>query len=166
MKTSELSPPPWRRRSVVAEVLFYQLERASLESVLPGLLEKTLERGWKAVVRCGARDTATRLDEILWTYHDESFLPHSTDAACAANQPIYLTDGADIPNSAELLFLVENAGANVQELGSLMRCVTIFDGGDEKAVTAARAFWKEVKAAGHDAAYWKQSSAGRWEKQS
>ena len=33
------------------EVWFYHLERTSLDQALPELLEKTLARGWKAVVR-------------------------------------------------------------------------------------------------------------------
>jgi DNA polymerase-3 subunit chi len=150
----------------MTEVLFYHLERASLESVLPGLLEKTLERGWKAVVRCGSRETVTRLDEILWTYSDDSFLPHAADVERACDQPVWLTDGADTPNSADLLFLVDNASTNADAIGSFVRCVTIFDGGDAGAVTAARGFWKTVKAAGHDATFWKQTPQGRWEKQS
>lgn len=149
----------------MTEVLFYHLERASLESVLPGLLEKTLERGWKAVVRCGSRETVARLDEILWTYNDESFLPHSADIANASGQPVFLTDSDNVPNGANLLFLVDNAAADLSAIASLQRCVTIFDGGDDKAVAAARAFWKDVKAAGCDATYWKQSPQGRWEKQ-
>ncbi len=149
----------------MTEVLFYHLERAPLESVLPGLLERTLERGWKAVVRCGARTSVDRLDEILWTYNDESFLPHAADRERAADQPIWLTDDREIPNGADLLFLVDNAAADAGEIASLTRCVTIFDGGDQAAVAAARAFWADVKAAGHDATYWKQSPQGRWEKQ-
>lgn len=149
----------------MTEVLFYHLERASLESVLPGLLEKTLERGWKAVVRCGSRETVARLDEVLWTYKDDSFLPHGAGADAAAEQPVFLTDGAEIPNVADLLFLVDSAAADASAIGAFVRCVTIFDGGDEAAVASARAFWKDVKAAGHDATYWKQSAQGRWEKQ-
>ena len=149
----------------MTEVLFYHLERAALDSVLPGLLEKTLERGWKAVIRCGSRETVARLDEVLWTYKDESFLPHGAELDRAAEQPAFLTDGAEIPNAADLLFLVDNATADASAIGAFVRCVTIFDGGDEQAVASARAFWKDVKAAGHDATYWKQSPQGRWEKQ-
>lgn len=149
----------------MTEVLFYHLERASLEGVLPGLLEKTLERGWKAVVRCGTREMVSRLDEILWTYDDEAFLPHSAEIERTADQPVWLTDSADMPNGADLLFLVDNASAEASAIGSLVRCVTIFDGGDLNAVAAARGFWKAVKAAGCDATYWKQSAQGRWEKQ-
>lgn len=149
----------------MTEVLFYHLERASLEAVLPGLLEKTLERGWKAVVRCGSSETVARLDDYLWTYRDDSFLPHSAERECAAAQPVWLTDGDEAPNGTEILFLVDNAAAGKDALHALVRCVMIFDGGDEKAVGAARAFWTEARASGHDATYWKQSPQGRWEKQ-
>jgi DNA polymerase-3 subunit chi len=149
----------------MTEVLFYHLERASLESVLPGLLERTLERGWKAVVRCGSRETVARLDEVLWTYKDDSFLPHGAGTDAAAEQPVFLTVDAGTPNVADLLFLVDNAAADAIAIGAFVRCVTIFDGGDEQAVASARAFWTDVKAAGHDATYWKQSPQGRWEKQ-
>lgn len=149
----------------MTEALFYHLERASLESVLPGLLEKTLERGWKAVVRCGSRAMVERLDEVLWTYSEDSFLPHAADHERAEAQPVWLTDGADIPNGADVLFLVDNAVADPASVSAFTRCVAVFDGGDDAAVARARALWKDVKAAGHEATYWKQSPQGRWEKQ-
>jgi DNA polymerase-3 subunit chi len=149
----------------VTEVLFYHLERATLESVLHGLLEKSLDRGWRAVVRCGTRASVERLDEALWTFRDDSFLPHSADPSSAASQPVFLTDGDSLPNDPQLLFLVDNARVDASEIVGLTRCVTIFDGGDEKAVASARDFWKAAKAAGNDATYWKQSRDGRWEKQ-
>jgi DNA polymerase-3 subunit chi len=152
----------------MTEVLFYHLERASLEGVLPGLLEKTLERGWRACVRAGSRERVERLDAHLWTYRDESFLPHSAGGGKggkAARQPIWLTDGEDAPNDPQILFLVDNAKANADAIGGLDRCVMIFDGRDEEAVADARVFWKAAKDSGNDATYWKQSAQGRWEKQ-
>ena len=151
----------------MTEVLFYHLERARLEGVLPGLLEKTLSRGWRAVVRCGARETADRLDEVLWTYADQSFLPHGAgvDQEAAAREPVWLTDTDATPNEPDLLFLVDGASAEPASLSGFTRCVTIFDGADDAAVADARAFWKVVKAEGHEATYWRQSPQGRWEKQ-
>jgi DNA polymerase-3 subunit chi len=149
----------------MTEALFYHLERANLESVLPGLLEKTLERGWKAVVRCGSRAGVERLDETLWTYSEESFLPHAADLERAEAQPVFLTDAEENPNRADVLFLVDNASADPATLAAFTRCVTIFDGRDEDALSGARALWKAVKAAGHEATYWKQTPQGKWEKQ-
>ena len=148
----------------MTEVLFYHLERASLDGVLPGLLEKTLERGWRAVVRAGSRARVEALDAHLWTYRDESFLPHAAGGD-GARQPVWLTDGDDAPNDPQILFLVDGAEAALEAIGSLERCVMIFDGKDEDALARARGFWKAAAGAGHEATYWRQSPGGRWEKQ-
>src|SRR5688500_20282356 len=81
-----------------AEVLFYHLERQPLERVLPTLLEKTLARGWTAVVQSGSEERLQALDTALWTYSEESFLPHGTKKdRHPAMQPIYLTLGDYAP---------------------------------------------------------------------
>ncbi|GJL92201.1 DNA polymerase III subunit chi [Hyphococcus sp.] len=148
----------------MTEVMFYHLERGAMEDVLPGLLEKTLERGWRAVVRASSRERVEALDAHLWTYRDESFLPHGA-AGDGAAQPVWLTEKEDIPNQADVLFLTDNAVASADAISAFTRCVTIFDGRDDEAVADARRFWKEAKAFNHDVAYWKQSPEGRWEKQ-
>src|SRR3954471_24492685 len=62
----------------MTEVLFYHLQNMSLESVLPPLLEKSLERGWRVVVQSTSPERTEALDAHLWTYSDDSFLPHAT----------------------------------------------------------------------------------------
>ena len=148
----------------MTEVLFYHLERASLDGVLPGLLEKTLERGWRAVVRAGTRERVEALDGHLWTYRDETFLPHGAGGE-GERQPVWLTDGEDAPNDPHILFLVDGAEADPGSLDGLERCVMIFDGNDADAVTRARGFWKAAAAQGCETTYWRQSERGRWEKQ-
>ena len=152
----------------MSEVLFYHAERASLEDVLPGLLERTRERGWKAVVRVGSDERAAALDAHLWTYKDESFLAHGLERdAHPGEQPILLTSRDGNANGAEVLFLADGAQPQdwaAVELAALTRIVLIFDGRDAAAVDAARAQWSGAKAAGHEVTYWQQSSAGKWEK--
>lgn len=149
--------------SQIPEVLFYHLERAPLESVLPQLLEKTLERGWRAVVQVGQQDRLEALDEALWTYTPESFLPHgSARDGNAPDQPVYLTTGDDTPNGAGIRFLVE--GADPAAYAGFTRMVFLFDGNNPDAVSAARAQWKAAKSAGCTVTYWQQDSGGRWTK--
>ena len=149
------APPP--------EVLFYHLERAPLESVLPQLLEKTLERGWRAVVQAGTPERLEALDEALWTYRPESFLPHgSARDGHADAHPIYLTTGDDTPNAAAIRFLVDGAAPAKYE--GFARMVFLFDGNNTDAIAQARAQWKAAKAAGCTATYWQQNASGRWEK--
>ncbi len=147
----------------MTEVLFYHLERAPLERVLPDLLEKSLARGWRAVVQAGSAERVEALNVSLWTYREESFLPHGTQAdGHADRQPIFLTDGDDNPNGAAIRFLVD--GAACPDPTGYVRLVYLFEGRDADAVAHARAQWKHHKAAGHDVTYWRQNERGRWEK--
>jgi DNA polymerase-3 subunit chi len=148
----------------LTEVLFYHLQRQALEAVLPTLLQRSLERGWRALVRAASDERLSALDDHLWTFSDESFLPHGMDREPdAAEQPVVLTLAERNPNGAAVLFLVEGAPVP-EDAASYRRLVLLFDGNDEEAVAAARAQWKSVKAAGHDATYWQQDPRGRWEK--
>jgi DNA polymerase III subunit chi len=145
------------------EVLFYHLERQPLEKVLPSLLEKTLQRGWRAVVQAGSQERLEALDLALWTYTDDSFLAHGTAKdGFGADQPIYLTLEDDAPNGAKVRFFVD--GATSADLSGLVRAIYMFDGNDDDATANARVQWQAVKAAGHTCTYWRQTAEGRWEK--
>lgn len=153
----------------MSEVLFYQLERRTLEEVLTDLLERTRERGQRAVVRVGSAERMAALDTHLWTYSEHSFLAHGTAAdGHADRQPIYLTTEDENPNQAQVLFLVGGALPSDWAQPSLrthLRIVLLFDGGDTQALEAARAAWRAAKEAGFEVAYWKESASGKWEKQ-
>ena len=147
----------------MTEVLFYHLERQPLERVLPTLLERCLERGWRAVVQAGSEERRDALDAHLWTYADDGFLPHGTARDGPGDlQPVFLTAGDDTPNGATVRFLVDRAAPG--ELAAFERVVYLFDGGDEEARAEARRHYREAKAAGHEVTDWKQSASGRWEK--
>ena len=145
------------------EALFYHLERQPLEKFLPTLLERTLERGWRAVIESGSAERLEALNLHLWTYRPESFLPHGAKVdGFSADQPIYLTTEADNPNAAKVRFFVD--GATPHGFDAYDRLVILFDGRDEDAVTAARVAWKSAKTAGAACTYWQQNAEGRWEK--
>lgn len=146
-----------------AEVLFYHLERQPLERVLPSLLERTLARGWRAVVQAGSEERLDAIDLALWTYKEDSFLPHGQrKAGHAAMQPVYLTTGTETPNGAGVRFLID--GAKAETFTGFVRIVYLFDGGDADAKAIAREQWSAAKAAGCTVTYWQQSEEGRWER--
>jgi DNA polymerase-3 subunit chi len=153
----------------VTETLFYHLERRALEDVLPGLVEKSLERGWRAVVKTDSSERSDALDNLLWTYDDQSFLAHAQSGdGEAARQPVLITVEDENPNSARILFCVGGARPDDWKgagLSSLVRVVMLFDGRDAAMLDAARAAWKDAKEAGHDVTYWKESMSGKFEKQ-
>ncbi len=150
------------------EVLFYHLERKPLEAVLPGLLEKTLERNVAALVKFGGAERLKALDDLLWTYREDSFLPHGTiEDGRPESQPILLSLSDDRPNRAGYVFLVDGAAMpDAAALGEPApeRIILLFDGSDPDALDAARSQWKALKTSGHALTYWQQNDSGRWEK--
>jgi DNA polymerase-3 subunit chi len=153
----------------MTDVHFYHLERQTLEYVLPVLLERSLQRGWRAVVQTVSEERMNAIDSLLWTYSQESFLAHGTvREGDAEMQPVYLTTGTENPNGAAVRFFVEGS-AVLPVLASTdairyERALLIFDGRDGEQLAGARGQWKELKAAGHGVTYWQQNDDGRWEK--
>ena len=148
----------------MAEILFYHLQRQKLEQVLPALLEKSLERGWRVVVQASSEERVEALDAHLWSYRENSFLPHGTWRETeAAAQPVLLTVNDDNPNGATVRFLIDGAPVPA-DAASYQRIVLLFDGDDDAAVAQARTRWTEAKAQGFEATYWQADENGRWEK--
>jgi DNA polymerase-3 subunit chi len=154
--------PPAARCLAVTEVWFYHLERTPLEQVLPELLERTLQRGWKALVRTVDAGRLAALDEHLWSFRPDSFLPHGrADEPKAERQPVLLTTDSANLNGANVLFLVD--GAEAEGLAGYERCVLLFDGRVELEVAEARRRWAGFRKSGLSVSYWKQGEGG-WEK--
>jgi DNA polymerase-3 subunit chi len=145
------------------EVLFYQLDGQPLEKALPSLLERTLERGWRAVVQATSEERLEALDVALWTYREDSFLPHGTrKEGNGEHQPVWLTTGSDTPNGGLVRFMVDGAAAD--RFTGYARLVFLFEGADQEAVARAREQWKAARAAGCTVTYWQQGANGKWER--
>ncbi len=62
---------------------FYILEAsedASVEEIACRLAEKGLAKGSRVYIQCRDRTQAESLDKQLWSFRENSFVPHSTEA--------------------------------------------------------------------------------------
>lgn len=142
---------------------FYHLEKSTLEAAIVPLLEKCIAAEMRVIIRCENLETLKRLDNFLWTYRENSWLPHGIEGDCdASKQPILLTSEPVNSNGAEALFIIENAPLG--ETAGIERGFYMIDGNDHNLVTLARKEYKAAKEAGHDVSYWQQSESGKWEK--
>lgn len=145
----------------MAEILFYHLTVSSLEDTLPGLLERSVARGWRASVQVGSDERLNALDTVLWTYRDDSFLAHGLETEPnAQEQPILLTAGLSNTNDSQVRFVLD--GAEPPDFAGYERGVILFDGHDEEQLTAARGYWRALKDSGHAVTYWQQTDDRRW----
>jgi len=142
---------------------FYHLQSSSVERALPQLLERVIASGNRAVVMAASQDRIEVLANVLWTFDPNSWLPHgSLKDGFAADQPIWLTDLDENPNSARMLVLTD--GMESGRMGDFDRCLDLFDGNSAEATAAARQRWSSAKAAGHELHYWQQTESG-WKEQ-
>ncbi|MCC7275895.1 MAG: DNA polymerase III subunit chi [Alphaproteobacteria bacterium] len=146
----------------MTEILFYHLETQPLDRVLPALLEKTVERGWRAVVETSSAERAAVLDTMLWTFRDDSFLPHGVAGGEAdADQPVLIATDDGNANGATVRFFVDRAVPRRAE--GYARIVYMFSGHDPEAVVEARSVWRALLE-GNALTYWQQDNSGRWVK--
>lgn len=147
------------------EVWFYHLENSALAQALPELLDKCLQRGWRAYVH-GDQARLEAMNAHLWTYAPQAFLAHGLETEPHAGyQPVLLGEGGVPCNEAQVYVSV--APVNLPDssaMQALQRCLIVFEGHDEAHLNWARGLWKDLKAGGHDLAYWKQNSHGKWER--
>jgi DNA polymerase-3 subunit chi len=146
----------------MTEVSFYHLQKSRLEDALPMLLEKTLGAGKRALVMVGSVARVEQLSNALWSYRQDSWLPHGTNKdGRAEDQPIWLSVEEENANAATFIFLTD--GAVSDDLGAYERCFELFDGNNAAQVSAARERWKAYKEAGYPLKYLQQAESGGWQ---
>ena len=147
----------------MGSALFYHLTRSGPVQLLPILIGKSLQAGWRVELRGRDRARQVALDERLWL--GEGFLPHGLAGGVHdARQPVLLTvEGQAAGNAARCLIALEGAEVSGAECMALERACIVFDGNDPEALERARMQWRALKAAGVAAEYWSEAG-GRWER--
>lgn len=141
---------------------FYHLEASTLEGVLPGLLEKTLEKGWRALVKL-PQEKLAEMDAFLWTFRDDAFLPHGRDdEPMETLQPILLSATKDSAEGFDAVFLID--GAELSDMAGVSRAMVMINGRSQEDITRERGRWKALKEAGESLSYYQQDERGRWTK--
>lgn len=145
------------------EYWFYHLEASTLKGVLPDLLTKTLQKGWRALVRFPNQTDLADWDDFLWTYQDQSFLPHGReDQGRADQQPVLLANQTSSAEGFDAVFLID--GSELADFTGVSRVMIMIDGRSETAVQRERQRWKALSNSGATLSYWQQTSHGSWNK--
>ena len=147
------------------EFRFHHLERLRLDQALPLMLEAALAEGLRVVVQAPTREARDAINDRLWTFREDSFLPHGGPGdGDPATQPIFLTETDEAPNGGALRVLLNPADAMRFVGAEPERVVVLFDSRDEEAMAAARTAWKALRDAGAAPSYWREGEEGGWVK--
>ncbi|MEN3746942.1 DNA polymerase III subunit chi [Sphingomonas sp. HF-S3] len=142
------------------QVDFYHLTQVPLERALPQIAQKILESGGRLLIVANDETRRGQIDQLLWTYSADSFLPHGqAGGEDDSRQPVLIAGSPDAANGARHIALVD--GVWRDEALDFDRAFHFFD---EERIREARAAWKGLaEREGIERRYWKQNDAGRWE---
>lgn len=134
---------------------FYHLTASPLERVLPSVAEKVVAGGERLLV-VAEPDRLASLDELLWSYARDSFLPHGRERP--ESQPILLSGEPEAANGATHIALAD--GRWRDEALGFARAFYFFD---DSGRDPARDAWRALKGRPEvEARYWKQDERGKW----
>ena len=132
----------------MTQVDFYTMKQAGArERFVCRLAKQCYQQGHRIHIHAEDAGQAQRMDELLWTFEDGSFVPHDQQHAVDDEAPpVIIAAGAEPLADRDLLFnLAQEAPAFV---GRFERVADFVDG-DEAVLAAGRARWSSYQAGGH-----------------
>lgn len=111
------------------------------------VVEKAFQARHNVFVLAASQAEAEQLDELLWTFRAESFVPHHlVGEGPTPPPPVRIGWGAIPPESSDLLV---NLGPGMPPQPRRFRRIIEIVGGDEAMREAARLHWRQYKQQGY-----------------
>lgn len=147
----------------MTQIIFYSTAPLQVEKTLFALLEKSLEKGNKSLLLFKEKEKCLSINEQLWTYKQNSFLPHiSEDDQIYDNidVPVYLSTKNENPFKAELLFSID--GFLPDNIDHFERVIIIIDVNDELLNEKYKNYYLDIKQNFEDIVFYKSDDNGKW----
>ena len=147
----------------MTQIIFYSTAPLQVEKTLFALLEKSLEKGNKSLLLFKDKEKCLSINEQLWTYKQNSFLPHiSEDDQIYDNidVPVYLSTKNENPFKAELLFSID--WFLPDNIDHFERVIIIIDVNDELLNEKYKNYYLDVNKNFEDIVFYKSDDDGKW----
>ena len=147
----------------MTQIIFYSTAPFQVEKTLFTLLEKSLEKGNKSLLLFKDKEKCLSINEQLWTYKQNSFLPHiSEDDQIYDNidVPVYLSTKNENPFKAELLFSID--GFLPDNIDHFERVIIIIDVNDELLNEKYKNYYLDINKNFEDIVFYKSDDNGKW----
>jgi len=88
--------------------------------------EKAYQAGHRIYVQCQDKDQASKMDELLWTFSQSSFVPHQLSSSGQSEAPV--TIGYGPPSNENAQVIVSLADEPIADFGGFARVAEIVGG--------------------------------------
>ncbi len=147
----------------MTQIIFYSTAPLQVEKTLFALLEKSLEKGNKSLLLFRDKEKCLSINEQLWTYKQNSFLPHISEDDQIYDDidvPVYLSTKNENPFKAELLFSID--GYLPDNIQHFERVIIIIDVNDEILNEKYKNYYLDINKNFEDIVFYKSDDNGKW----
>ena len=147
----------------MTQIIFYSTAPLQVEKTLFALLEKSLEKGNKSLLLFKDKEKCLSINEQLWTYKQNSFLPHISEDEQIYDDidvPVYLSTKNENPFKAELLFSID--GFLPDNIDHFERVIIIIDVNDELLNEKYKNYYLDINKNFEDIVFYKSDDNGKW----
>ena len=132
----------------MTEVIFVEVTASRMEIRACEIAEHTYAQGERLQIIAIDEEQAARLDDLLWTYKPDNFVPHglwkSTDNE--STQPVVITTRKErVPEITSLLTMDYCPVEMVQQFSKVIHVVVV---DNQERLEASRRYWTLLKDAG------------------
>ena len=132
----------------MTEVIFVEVTASRMEMRACEIAEHTYAQGERLQIIALDEEQAARLDDLLWTYKPDNFIPHgiwkSMDSE--SDQPVLITTRKEpVPGIASLLTMDYCPVEMVQQFSKVIHVVLV---DNHERLEASRRYWTLLKDAG------------------
>ena len=134
--------------ATMTEVIFVEVTASRMEMRACEIAEHTYAQGDRLQIVAIDEEQAARLDDLLWTYKPDNFVPHGLwrGPDSDSDQPVMITARKErVPGMASLLTMDYSPVEMVQQFSKVIHVVVV---DNQERLEASRRYWTLLKDAG------------------
>jgi DNA polymerase-3 subunit chi len=142
----------------MTEVLFVEVSADRLETRVCELTESFYARGIPLQILVADQKQASRLDELLWTYRPDSFVPHAVLPGEEDRPSLPVVIATKQAKVAGIEHLLMTDYCSPELVGQFAQAIHLVVVDDKERREASRQYWVQLRDAGFTLAHKKLSS--------
>ena len=134
---------------------FYNSSQRDVVADISWLTEKLYKERNSILVCCKDQETVEVIDDFLWGYKEDAFIPHSIEKKeQSAVYPILVTTDIDEQHKHDVLLVLSGVLIKEKDWRKFSKAYYFFDDQEDKEKENAREMWKSFSALNIVCKYW------------
>ena len=144
------------------KVYFYNSSHRNVVADISWLIEKLFKEKNRILVCCKDLETVEIIDDFLWAYKEDGFIPHSIETKDRSSiYPILITTNINEEHEHNVLLALSGVLIKEKDWRRFSKAYYFFDDQENKEKENAREMWKSFSALNIVCKYW-VNKANKW----